>query len=367
MSIVIELLTNSRMACFRTCQWKHYLDYELYGVGIEPIAESSPLRLGHVVHDGLDLIARGMSYNACLDQYIQVPAWAASEDDIIAWMSEAARASAMLDGYVNYWHDAGIEIVASELQFALPIRPPGAIRGRRGWRLAGKIDKIIRLADGRLALYEHKTTSSDIGDSSSYWDNLRLDYQVGVYAYAARCLGYNIETIIYDVLRKPGIAMLRATPNDKRKYTKEGKLYANQRDQDETIEEYSARLRETVSTAPESYYARKELTRLADELALVADEADQIRGMIVHCRKHRAWPRNTAACLRPYRCQYYNLCSVGTNPEAYKTVYGTLPDGYRKSDSKNPELETCNDDRRYETATVTGTQATVTGTQATDT
>ena len=30
-------------------------------------------------------------------------------------------------------------------------------------------DKIIRLADGRLAVLEYKTTSSELADDSKYW------------------------------------------------------------------------------------------------------------------------------------------------------------------------------------------------------
>ena len=50
-------------------------------------------------------------------------------------------------------------------------------------------DRIVRLADGRLALQEYKTTTKDTAPGGAYWARLRLDQQVSRYMLAARAEG----------------------------------------------------------------------------------------------------------------------------------------------------------------------------------
>ncbi len=331
---MIELLTHSRMTAMKTCPWKHYLDYELFDTGIEADRESEPLRIGHAIHVGLDLMAQGKSLDGLMEIYMETPAWA----DPLDWSAEYAKVLVM----VHHYTAPGVEVIATEQSFSLPLKLPGMKRARRGWRLAGKIDKIVKLPDGRLALMEHKTTSDGIGDSDPYWDGLRLDSQISTYYYAAPRLGYDIQAALYDVLKKPGQRIKKATPPENRKYKKDGTLYANQRDKDESPDDYYKRLDCILRDEHDNYYSCREVPRLEADIALCIAEADMARGMIVHCRKH-GWPRNTGACKMPYRCQFYNLCSMGVNPEKHMAEYGTLPDGYRVSKFRHPELEDSNE------------------------
>src|SRR5690606_32440122 len=134
------------------------------------------------------------------------------------------------------------------------------------WRLAGKIDKIVRLPDGRTAIMEHKTTSDSIASDSDYWARLRLDSQISLYVLAARELGYDVQTVLYDVVRKPRHERYRATPPELRKYKKDGTLYANQRERDETPQEFGQRVYQAMYTEFDSYFARQEIPRLESDL-----------------------------------------------------------------------------------------------------
>ncbi len=331
-----DLLTHSRMACMRTCAWKHYLEYE---VGIRPDRESAPLRIGKALHLGLDLMAQGKPLIPLVEQYSQAPPWAQDADSAQAWTVEGIKVLALLSGYAAHWQGSVFEFVATEQVFILPIRNPATGRMRRKWKVAGKMDKIIQLPDLRIALEEHKSTSDKIDDDSDYWDKLRLDQQISLYFWAASQLGYDVQTIVYDVIRKLGLQLKKATPPEKRKYKKDGILYASQRDVDQRTDEYADELASDIAKQPETYYARKEVARLDDDMQRCIAEMDQMQQIITFCRKNNAWPRNTAACLVPYRCQYYGLCSMGINPVQILHNTGRPSDGFKVVDNIHPELE----------------------------
>jgi hypothetical protein len=101
--------------------------------------------------------------------------------------------------------------------------------GPRGAHLAdrGKLDGLLRLADGRVAILEHKTTSSDARSGSDYRRRLTLDPQVGTYFEGCEALGTPAEVCVWDVLQKPAIRPLRATGEIKLK--KDGQPRAGQR------------------------------------------------------------------------------------------------------------------------------------------
>src|SRR5260221_249875 len=75
-----------------------------------------------------------------------------------------------------------------------------------------------------------------------YWDKLKIAPQCSHYLEAARALGYDARRVEYDVLIKPTLRPLLATPVDKRKHTKAGALYADQRAEDEAVAAFQARV-----------------------------------------------------------------------------------------------------------------------------
>ena len=345
-----DLLTHSRMASMRTCPWKHYLEYE---VGVRPDRESAPLRIGKALHYGLDLMAQDKPLTPLVEQYSQAPPWAQDADSMQAWTVEGIKVLALLNGYAAHWQGSVFDFVATEQVFILPIRNPETGHKRRRWKVAGKMDKIVQLPDMRIAMEEHKSTSDKINADSDYWDRLRLDQQISLYFWAARELGYDVQTVVYDVIRKPGLQLKQATPLDKRKYKKDSTLYANQRDTDQTTDEYADELASDIASQVETYYARKEVARLDNDLVRCIEEMDQMQQIITFCRKRKAWPRNTTACLVLYKCQYYGLCSMGIDPVTHQHKTGVLPNGYKVVENIHPELE--QNDECNETATTLGT------------
>jgi hypothetical protein len=188
---------------------------------------------------------------------------------------------------------------------------PDTGKDSRTYALGGTIGAIARLDDGLLYVVEHKTTSESIDDGSEYWQRLRLDSQVSDYFVGARSLGYDVAGCYYDVIAKPRLSPLEATPPEKRQYTKkDGRLYAGQREADETPYEYRARLDASIAENAERYFARAIVARVEDEEIEAAldtwNTARDIREADLALRH----PRNPDACkVWGQMCEFFAVCT----------------------------------------------------------
>ncbi len=311
-----QTLTHSRLATFRFCPHKHYIRYEL---GLVPDSDSLALRVGSAFHLALDTINKGGDLDAVMEAAVEDP-------------YDLALVAAMVNAYQIRWADHQLESVESEYEFNLPLRNPETGAPTSVWDIAGVIDRMVRLPDGRLALKESKTTSQDFSPGSDYWTRLHLDQQLSIYVLAARQLGYEIDTILYDVTRRPGLRPLKATPEDKRKYKGNGQLYAKQRDRDETPAEYAMRVAEAIDKRPEHYFTRIEIARLDQDLEECAAELWQQQLAMRAAQKAGHWYRNPGACFSNFgACRYLPIC---TNRDLDQAV----PAGFVRLDDIHPEL-----------------------------
>ena len=336
LTLVPQLLTNSGMTCAKACLKRYFFTYVL---GLRPVRESGALGFGRNFHGGAEAFsntAEGDFDGAVLEAiqvatagYDVVPEWVT---DLLDWTVQRATLERLLHAYFLRYRDDGLKVISVERQFELPLVNPDTGAESKTFRLAGKIDRIVQLPDGRLAVLETKTTSSSLDDGSDYWARLRLDSQISLYVYAARQLGFDVATVLYDVVRKPEIGVLRATPAEKRKFTKEGRLYANQRDKDETPAEFAERLSADIASRPDFYFARREIPRLDSDLAEAQAERWQQAQLLRDCQRLKRWFRNTGACLHPYRCPYTEICFTGAKPEQ------SLPLGFVRIENVHPEL-----------------------------
>ena len=298
----LPVLTNSQMKMYRRCQKEAYLGYEL---GYRAVVEAEALRFGSLAHLGLE--GWWLAAKSGADRL---------EAALLAMVGEAdpfdlARAQEMLRGYHARWLDEPLEVIVVECEFRAPLINPESNAPSRTFQLGGKLDVIVRdLRDGRVYKAEHKTSSEDIGVGSSYWKRLTLDPQISTYYAGARELGFDVAGCIYDVLAKPGQRPLKATPEESRKYTKDGRLYANQRAVDETPEEYAARLREAIAEAPDKFYQRGVVVRLESEERDAAFDRWQIARAYRESQLAGRWPRNPDSCVRWNReCCFFPVCT----------------------------------------------------------
>jgi RecB family exonuclease len=313
-----DKLTATRLAALRRCPRQHWYRFE---VGLGRIRTTTPLRIGKAFHRGLELEHTLFGQDveallsAALEDYAVIPDWA----DPIEWAVERETLAALLRGHFWRYSRDDLEFLAVELTFDLPLTNPATGGRSHAFRLAGKMDAVVRLPDGRIAVLEYKTCGEDISPASDYWLRLRSDGQISQYVLAARAMGYDAATVIYDVTRKPTIRLRKS----------------------ETPEAYGARLLEDIGNRPDYYYQRREVPRLEDELEVYRAELwQQAKHLLGMRRRARKLARPDEAHFRNVgrwtcsRCDYSQLCLAGAHldPASPPVGFCLLPD-------VNPELQ----------------------------
>ena len=88
------------------------------------------------------------------------------------------------------------------------------------------------------------------------------------------------------------------------------RLYANQRDTDESVEAFEARIVAAIAEAPDSYYRRGVIVRLEHELPLMrADILDTIK-LAKLATLLELHPRSPSACAKfGTLCAFFDACS----------------------------------------------------------
>ena len=325
-----QILTHSRLSCFRECPRKHYLRYEL---GLRPELEAFALRVGTGFHAALDAADKGLDVSATLETAIADP-------------FDLALVAAMVNGHVERWKADPVEVIASELVFDIPCVNPETGKPTPLFRLAGVVDRIVRLPDGRVALMEYKTTSRDFSPGADYWTALHRDQQLSIYVLAARALGHDVSTVLYDVTRRPAQRPFKATPVEERRYTEKasklkdgtvrpaGSLHANQRETDETPTEFAARVAEPIAADPHRHFARIEIARLDRDLLACQEGVWQQMQTIRAMQRSgpQAFYANPSACITSYgSCPFMGVCDHDDLAEA-------APEGFFHSSDLHPEL-----------------------------
>jgi hypothetical protein len=345
-----ELMTASRLKALGTCPRLHQNRYLRRRV---PRREAPALRNGTAVHAALEAwwraFGRGASGDEALDDALTALTATLAELDPF----DAVRVEAMVRGYHLAWWAWAVEHVAEvigvELPFAYPMAHPLRGGAVEGWTVAGKMDLLLRLRDGRIAIGEHKSSGEDTRAGSDYQRKLTLDGQVSQYFEGAAFLGYPAEVCIYDILQKPTLRPALATPADQRRYTQPrsracklcgkrsappaphtdpeagvecvdgrvvtdpgGALYAGMRDADETIEEYAARLAPAIAADLPAYFRHVEVVRFGAQLTehrVDLWHATRLLALLSHDLGPDALhPKNPSACFRYGRCAYLEVC-----------------------------------------------------------
>jgi hypothetical protein len=323
-----QLLTSSRCKVARACRRKHLLRYIQ---GYRSVQDAAALRFGTLMHHGLEAWWLAVMAGGPQDGWLTAALVAlAGESD----PGDLARAQVLMTGYHLRWKDEPYEVLAVEVTFNAPLVNPVTGKPSRTWRLAGKVDVVVRdLRTGKVLLVEHKTSSEDITSGSSYWKRLRLDGQVSIYFVGARSLGFEIEGCLYDVIGKIQQRPLAATPVEHRKYTqKDNRLYKGQREVDESPEEYLERIGAVVAEAPETFFARGEVVRLDSEITEAMLDVWDLGQQLREEQGAERYPRNPDSCdLYHRQCEFFGVCTGEASLDDERL--------FLKSDVVHPELE----------------------------
>ena len=299
----MQKLTNSARNKFAACHRAYQL---FYVQGKRPVIPSDALGFGTAMHALLEGVWGGFSSRAKGE----------GDGGPIFNTGDPYRdmtLKALYEGYLDRWErydDERFEKVAAEVYFEAPLMNPETGGISKTWVLAGKIDAIAKeRSTGKLYIIEHKTTSQDIGPGSDYWRRLAIDGQVSGYYVGAQANGYDVENCLYDVIRKPTIKPYKATPEDKRKYNKDGSLSKTCREFDETPEEWYHRLELDIIQRPDYYYARVEVARSADDLTDYLFDMWAVGREIADAQRLGRFSRNPQNCQSYGKCEFFDVCS----------------------------------------------------------
>ncbi|HZR80340.1 MAG TPA: PD-(D/E)XK nuclease family protein [Candidatus Binatia bacterium] len=329
MELLSNLLTNSRLSDARACQRLHYIKYLL---GYRSVRERRELRVGHLVHAGLEAWWLAWRLGGS-DERLDLALAAVAGEEVDPY--DRALVEVLLEGYHFRWSEdpsEQYETLGAEEEFRAALRNPKTGRPSPIWEIAGKLDVRTRdLNDGLPKIVEHKTAASDISPGSDYLKRLRMDSQISLYFDGGLALGEQPATVVYDVLKKPGIRPLKATPIEARKYNKKtGELYANQRDHDETPEEFKDRLRGYIAERPNEIYVRSEVVRLERELEEARHDIWQVATQVRESIKANRFPRNSDSCWRyGSLCPFFGVCAGEASlddPTLYVKVSNVHPE-----------------------------------------
>ncbi len=247
-----------------------------------------------------------------------------SEEDKLNWM----KATAMMNGYINRYPEEPFEVVAVEKNFCSDIFNPRTNALSKSFKIAGKIDAIVRMKDtGALFIMEHKTASTI---NEEYLQKLPMDTQISLYnVFGEIKIQEPIAGVIYDVLEKTAIRPKSGETEEEyqQRYleacakNKNGKSNLK-RKMPETDEEFQARLAEKYCTPDTTAYHR-EMLYISDDLkeALQVNLWDFTQHLLF-TRRQRYFPQNQSYCFNYHRaCDYYALCRSNDNPEVIENQY----------------------------------------------
>ena len=342
-----NIITASRMVCIQKCLRQHYWQYE---IGLRKTDSALALRLGSAWARAMEARWAGATYQQALG--CSIPEGIELDD------YQCETVAALLAGYYDFWGKReNCGKIQPEYQFHTQID------GADGWESKGMLDGIGKLKDGSGVIIENKTTSDSIDPDSDYWIRLHFNVQILQYITEAIKLGFDIQSLYYDVVHKPTIKpkmvdvldknekKIVLDRNGKRVLFEAGKNKGQPRQTSdkakgylvkshiETLGEFSDRLWKDTVERPQFYFTRRQVPILDDVLETFKIHRLNIIKLIEHLRAQEQfefdpepWMRFVASDTCKY-CVYKSFCLQNTTINT-----NNPPEGFEIK-SFNPELE----------------------------
>jgi hypothetical protein len=304
--------TYSMWRLFRNCRTA--CDFR-YNQELEPIERDPNLAFGSLVHQALELWHRTRNLDLALDRIDRAyPNRSQDPDQRADWH----RATAMMQGYATCYPEEDFEVIDLEKTFEGRIYNPATGAASRTFKLAGKVDGIVKLR-GEYHILEHKTVSL-LDDS--YLDRLWTDFQVTLYAhYVEKTLGIPIKGIIYNILVKARLQQGKGETEiefEERRAALAAKSKSGtssaKRKLPESDEDFHRRLLDKY--AEPTMFHREMLYLSRDQFVNLQSELWELTQAMKDAMRRGTYYQNTAYCFHYGRpCAYYPLCRAGSNRE----------------------------------------------------
>lgn len=305
--------------CRKACKYRYFDN-------LSPLARARTLVFGQLIHNCLELWHRCRNLTLVIEMInASYPKRTVPDTEGEAQLSEWHLATAMMIAYTLRYSREDFSIVALEQGFIGPLFNPETGAESRSFLLAGKVDGIVKMPDGRFYLLEHKTASQIDG---SYLERLWTDFQITLYAgYLEKTMNLRIAGIIYNVLTKAKLRQGRGETEEEYEArraeliakSKTGKTSAK-RKLPESDEEFQERL--AVKYSDPAAFHRETLFLSRDRFVELQSELWELSKALLDARRRNAWYRNTSQCFQFGRpCAYWPICSSGENPMVIENNY----------------------------------------------
>jgi hypothetical protein len=308
-------ISASSLRSFLGCKRRYMFEYV---ERLRPVTRAAPLTIGSAVHSGMrHLLSSSSIVTKEGIREAVTEAYAPEEIELAGPEPEiAVEAVCAFDAHVNW---RGWDILETEKRFEIQVG--------HGRRLIGYMDGVVA-QDGILYTLEHKTASGGVSDA--YLHHLLWDIQATAYIMAARAMGYEVCGVLYNFLPKPTIKRLYATPEECRKYKRDGSLYASQRVFDETDAEYVERVRAWYAENGD-LFSQHIATRNDNQLKSMVTSISQIVTDMRRCESTGAYYRNPGACAI-MSCPFASICLEDT-PEIREANFTVRPPRREEQDN----------------------------------
>lgn len=346
-----QLLTHSRMQTFKNCRRQHEYAYQ---IGLRRIDDARALRMGKAFHLGLELLGKGMGTDAICSRIRTTYENCPEQFDLYQWQIECETIVRMVLAYEWRWRNFPLKYIKAEHPFRFALTNPSTGAETPIWDEAGVIDGIVVLEDGRLAVLETKTTGESIALDGEYWRILKMDQQISKYINAARREGFDVDTVLYNVAKKPtieptpvplldedGLKVVLDKHGERIRNTTGKKEWRQTGDKEKgyvlqvrpmTVSEWGEKLTNDIVSRPEVYFARVEIPRLDSDISEFLAEQWDVQLAIREAQRSGRWFRTVSRQTCTY-CPYFGICSEGRKIEPHN-----LPIGFEIVENLHPEL-----------------------------
>ncbi|WP_029423294.1 PD-(D/E)XK nuclease family protein [Alicyclobacillus macrosporangiidus] len=279
----MERLTFSRISMRARCPQREHYHYNLL---LRPKQMQWALDVGSAFHAGMEAWNRGGTEEeavaAALSRLDEVAQRIDDEAEVDKLPVQRVRTEVMVRQAVRWF--PRYETVATEHEFDVAIRNPRTNRPSRTYRLAGKIDGIVRTPDGLYWLLEYKTSGQSL---EQFRLRYGLDVQITLYALAARdALGIAVEGALVRVICKT-----RSEPR-----------------RGESLEDYRDRLMSTYEAERERLISEDLVVRTPEQLEQTRRELwAEVQSRLFDA-KLGVIRRNPQACTDFGGCPFWAIC-----------------------------------------------------------
>jgi len=292
---MILKISHNSASTYRGCPKKYYWSYIQ---GLKPKKKAISLTVGGIVHEGFDKFYHGTSDNDVL-LHIQK-----RFDDDIAKATVDEQEDLRVGKYIaeGMWMYYPWKNVKEwdqhfpEKEFDIPFP------GLRGVRLVGRVDGLVK-KNGNWWVREFKTTGLT---PRQFEGRCKTSAQVTGYVYAMRELGYAVQGVLFDAIKKP---LLRKRKTD-------------------TVDDYGKRIIEDYkadASLPEKdrkCYSRPTSYRKDSDLRLFHDDMAEMVRDIRRRRRSNVWWRNQDYCWSfNSECPYEKICFMDSPDPLTMQVY----------------------------------------------